>query len=146
MNRWDIAGVPHKGWACEGVNDLEDAVHTCEMCGKESIRFVHVMQHADYAGRLQVGCICAEKMADGYDGKRAQRRVSDRATRKAKCVDSVWKVSKKGNCTFKKINGRTAMVGCNQYGWWVKAAGKFLPKPKTEVAAKKAAFDELDPK
>lgn len=23
MNRWDQPGVPHKGWACDGVSDLD---------------------------------------------------------------------------------------------------------------------------
>lgn len=52
-NRWSSAGIPHKGWTCVDVIDLrangeqpEDTDYaTCQMCGNEKIRFVHVMQH-----------------------------------------------------------------------------------------------------
>jgi len=30
---WSHPGVPQKGWSCIEVIDLEDAVHTCQMCG-----------------------------------------------------------------------------------------------------------------
>lgn len=38
---WDQPGVPHKGWVCVGLEDLEAPDGDCEMCGKEAIRYVH---------------------------------------------------------------------------------------------------------
>lgn len=63
------SGVPHKGWTCIDVIDLradgeqpeETDYATCQMCGNEKIRYVHVMQHPDYIAELEVGCVCAEK-------------------------------------------------------------------------------------
>lgn len=55
MGLWNVEGVPHKGWKCIGVADLGEYVAAdeeieyaqCEMCGKESIRYVHSMKHPD---------------------------------------------------------------------------------------------------
>ena len=71
-NRWDNMGIPHKGWSCIDVIDLrgdgagsdETSYETCQMCGHEKIRYVHVMEHCDLEDSLRVGCVCAEKMSD----------------------------------------------------------------------------------
>lgn len=49
-NHWDQRGVPHKGWHCVDVVDLradgesaDDTDYaTCQMCGNEKIRYVHI--------------------------------------------------------------------------------------------------------
>ena len=54
-SRWDQPGVPHKGWHCVDVVDLrangeraDDTDYaTCQMCGNEKIRYVHIMEHPD---------------------------------------------------------------------------------------------------
>ncbi len=54
-SRWDQPGVPHKGWRCVDVVDLrangepaDDTDYaTCQMCGNEKIRYVHIMDHPD---------------------------------------------------------------------------------------------------
>jgi len=66
-NLWNNPDIPHKGWTEDTVIDMDEAVHTCEMCGKEEIRFIHVMAHPAHP-KLQVGCVCAEKMANDYVG------------------------------------------------------------------------------
>ena len=66
-NLWNNPNIPHKGWVEDTVIDMDEAVHTCEMCGKEEIRFIHVMNHPGHS-KLQVGCVCAEKMANDYIG------------------------------------------------------------------------------
>ena len=71
VNLWDQPDVPHKGWIFLDVIDTETAEATCEMCGNERIRYVHMMAHADYPERLSVGCVCAEKMSDDYEIGRA---------------------------------------------------------------------------
>lgn len=55
-NRWDQPDVPQRGWHCVDVVDLradggpveETDYATCEMCGHEKIRYVHVMEHSDH--------------------------------------------------------------------------------------------------
>lgn len=113
VNLWDQPDVPHKGWIFLDVIDTETAEATCEMCGNERIRYVHIMSHADYAERLSVGCVCAEKMADDYVNPRrrervlrnaAAKRVRDKKREQAqkeehrqKILDAVWHASKNGN-------------------------------------------------
>ncbi len=59
QGKWAEAGVPHKGWTCVGVHDLEQERQTCEMCEGQVIRYVHAMEHPEYPGTLSVGCVCA---------------------------------------------------------------------------------------
>ena len=89
-NRWDQSGVPHKGWHCVDVVDLradgesadETDYATCQMCGNEKIRYVHIMEHPDLDENFEVGCVCAEKMSDDYDGpKRRGCRALRRGVR-----------------------------------------------------------------
>ena len=41
MARWDLPGVPHKGWILVGFEDIKEKpdaeYETCEMCGNERI-------------------------------------------------------------------------------------------------------------
>lgn len=144
MNRWNTPGIPHKDWTCIEVEDLEDAVHTCEMCGQESIRYVHHMWH-DASPNLKVGCVCAEKMAQGYDGKAAEARVRNRASRRKTFVNSGWKRSKNGNF-YRKKNGSLVVVGEGQYGVFASVDKRFLRGKFTTIeAAMVAAFNEIDP-
>ena len=81
-------GAPLVGWCCEDVIDWGEATFTCELCGYKNVRFVHVMVHKDFSGKLRVGCICAgnlmlrqrlqqknrwEVQAMGLQHKRAER-------------------------------------------------------------------------
>ena len=36
------------------------------MCGKEKIRFVHILEHNEVIEEFRVGCVCSEKMTDDY--------------------------------------------------------------------------------
>lgn len=63
---WNQKDVPHKGWTLDGYEELDRADHTCEMCGRPEIRFVHYMSHPTGLMRA-VGCNCAEKMTDDYE-------------------------------------------------------------------------------
>ena len=60
-NIWNIPGLPHTGWHCLSVTELEAPDHTCEMCRKEDIRFVHNLSHPQGIF-LQVGCVCSGKL------------------------------------------------------------------------------------
>lgn len=153
MSRWDTPGVPHKDWSCTGIVDLREEdpsadLATCEMCGRESIRYVHTMKHSKHNGELDVGCVCAEKMSVGYDGKGAERNLRNRAARRSTFVFSGWKLVKSGKGhQWKKKDGVYILVGQSQYGFFAKVRDDFLPgKFVTLEAAKTAAFDVLDPK
>lgn len=74
MERWDRKGVPHKGWIFEYIEDNEGNYEQCEMCGKEGIRFVHVLSHPEY-GEIRVGCECASKMLDDYVNPQQRERT-----------------------------------------------------------------------
>lgn len=74
MERWDKVEIPHKGWAFENIEDYEDEYIQCEMCGKEGIRFVHILSHPEY-GEMRVGCECASKMLNDYVNPQQRERL-----------------------------------------------------------------------
>ncbi|MCH8344555.1 MAG: hypothetical protein IH983_11270 [Planctomycetes bacterium] len=149
---WNKPGVPHKGWRCvniydvrEGGSSAEEAVYaTCEMCGKTEIRFVHTMEHDEY-GTLDVGCICAGKMEEDYEG--AQRREAtfrNRAARRAKWLSRKWRTSAKGN-HYINAEGHNLVVFPNKFQpgrWKFSIDGNFSSASyDTPDEAKLALFD-----
>jgi hypothetical protein len=93
---WDQPGIPQRGWEHIEVYDLEAPIHTCEMCGKESVRYVHRLQHSECARVLDVGCVCAGKMCEDYElARERERSVRNRVARaqaaaRLPVVDEQW--------------------------------------------------------
>ena len=152
-NRWDKVGIPHKGWACIDVIDLrgdgagfdETSYETCQMCGHEKIRFVHVMEHSDQEDGLRVGCVCAEKMSGDYVGPRQREaKLRNRAARRTRWLLRKWRVSAKGN-SFMNVDGYNLGVHMNQYKrWGYRIESRFGPKTyATKDEAKLALFDDF---
>ena len=111
QGKWAQLGVPHKGWTCVGVHDLEDERQTCEMCEGQEIRYVHAMEHSDYPDTLLVGCVCAGNMEADYEGaQRRERAARNTASRKARWLSRRWKVSAKGNSYLKTRDGFHVVV------------------------------------
>jgi hypothetical protein len=148
-NLWNQPGIPHKGWYCVGVEDLEEASATCEMCGKERIRYVHGMEHPE-GFNLDVGCICAGKMTGDYEGARLREyQLRKKARRLETWRDRQWSRSAAGN-VFIKTEGLVVVVHRFGEGWRVrvkdaaskkaKAGNKLFP---TIDAAKLAALDAV---
>jgi hypothetical protein len=102
MNLWNMPGVPRKGWKNVDVIDLERDYDTCEMCGHDPIRYVHIMEHPEFPRRLRVGCVCAEKMCEGYNAKGRERDLKSRAARRWRWVTHGWRWTKKGNSCRKE--------------------------------------------
>jgi hypothetical protein len=102
---WHPSGIPQRGWRCVDVVDVradagpedETSYATCQMCGKEKIRFVHTMEHDEHEP-LEVGCICAEKMSEDHiNPRRREQKLRNRAARRSKWLTRRWRVSTKGN-------------------------------------------------
>lgn len=152
---WDNPGVPHKGWHCESVYDVreegespeETDYKTCQMCGNEKIRLVHVMSHDDYEENLEVGCVCAEKMSNDYVGpKLRERELRNKALRRSKWLTRKWKRNFKGNYTLKTQKRRLTVYQDSFFpGNWKCAFDNqlgTLSYPSIEKA-KLALFDKL---
>jgi hypothetical protein len=147
---WKIPGMPHRGWECTHVEDLnpdeEPAEYveyaTCEACGKYPIRFVHSLKHDDWEGPLDVGRICAEHLTEDYVNPRLRESL---ATKRAKWLRKPWRVSAAGNLWIRS-HCRFACVFANPDGDGFKAVvdGIFSRRAwPTEDAAKIAVFDFL---
>ena len=118
---WDEPGVPHKGWWCTDVEDLgangpEYTPGTCDMCGKERLRYIHTMEH-DNHGPLAVGGVCAEKMATDYDAKAARKELKSKAGVRSRWLSRLWLTSQKGN-RYLRLDGLVIGISPTRYGRW----------------------------
>lgn len=112
---WDKKDIPHKGWSCVDMVDLREDEYCmdietlkseiyeqCQMCNQEGIRYVHIMEHPDYVGRLRVGRICAEKMESDYSApKKRENGLRNRNSRMKNFFKREWKLNQKGNYVLK---------------------------------------------
>lgn len=152
-NLWNTAGIPHKGWWCVEVIDLradgtpseETDYAVCQMCGNERIRFVHVMAHPDLSERFDVGCVCAEKMSDDYEGpKKKESRLRNRAVRRARWLQRAWRISAKGNSFLNLENYNLVVYPTKTQRWGYKIGDRFSQKTyETVNEAKLALFDDF---
>ncbi|WP_196589832.1 hypothetical protein [Pectinatus cerevisiiphilus] len=107
MDSWDKEGIPHKGWTCIGIEDLDaderkDYYVNCEMCHHEGIRYVHIMEHPNFDGYLRVGCSCAEKMAEDYKNPfLREKALRNKYARLATFMKKTWSLRSNGNYTLK---------------------------------------------
>lgn len=146
---WDQPGVPHKGWRCVDVFDNGEATETCGMCGREEIRYVHVMEHPDYPENLEAGCVCAEKMSDDYVGPRQREaRMKSKAGRRVRWLNRKWRTSSRGN-PFLNTDGFNIAIfqyknGWKKGKWGFKVGDDFGNKAFASVEeAKMGAFEKL---
>lgn len=141
---WAVAGVPHAGWTCIGVQDLGEPLAVCDMCGKEEIRYVHRMEHEDYPRTLAVGCVCAGHMERDMTAPRArERRMKNVAARRRRWLSRRWSVSAKGNL-YLEISGTVVVCFREKSGYRLKIGSKFgrLTYPD-DRQARLGAFDYL---
>lgn len=96
--KWSQAGVPHRGWTCVGIEDLEEPAQLCEMCESVEVRYVHFMEHPEYPETLGVGRICAGHMENDYVQPRLrEKRLLSKSRRRDSWSKRTWSVSAKGN-------------------------------------------------
>lgn len=151
-SRWNQLGVPHKGWHCVNVIDLRaggpgdvSEYATCQMCGNEKIRYVHIMEHSDVEDPFEVGCVCAEKMSDDYEGpRRRENRLKNRAARRTRWLQRTWRVSAKGN-SYLNVEGHNLVVYPTRTNrWGYKFGNQFGARTySTADEAKLALFDDF---
>lgn len=67
--------IPQTGWIDERVEDMKNREIPCQHCGKESVRFVHVLTNPNYKEEYRVGCVCAEKLTGDPEGVREKERA-----------------------------------------------------------------------
>ena len=149
--KWSQPGVPHKGWVCIGIEDLDEPAAICEMCEVQEIRYVHTMRHAEFDDELEVGCVCAGHMEGDREKPRERERLLQRvAARKTRWLRRKgWRVSAKGNA-FINVDGLNVVVFPIDDSWRIsiteRASGNRRfgrRRYKSEDRAKLAAFDGM---
>jgi hypothetical protein len=144
-------GVPHKGWTLVDVIDARDdegidfdEYESCEYCDHESIRFVHVLSHPEYAGPMRVGCVCSCHLTQDYvNPKRREREVRNLAAKRKRFVTKKWDWNRFGGET-KELDGYRVTVSRKKEGFRLWINGKEGSRFYSEASdAKAAAFDAV---
>lgn len=146
--KWSVAGVPHKGWTCVDIIDLGEPSQECEMCETSMVRYVHLMEHPDYEGPLEVGCVCSGHMEGNLAASQAREAtMKSRAAKRKRWLSRTWKTSANGN-RYLNADGYRITVYAKGKHWGATIAGtttRFVEhsqKPyKTMDEVKLAAFD-----
>lgn len=151
--KWSQPGVPHKGWTCVGIEDLEEPSQVCEMCETVEIRYAHQMEHPDYPTILSVGCVCAEHMEDDYVAPRQREKALRQSSRRRlNWHKRNWKLSDLGNLYLNTDGLNLQIFPANREspGWKIavvnrqsqhRQQGKKVYNSLDD--AKRAAFDAL---
>lgn len=106
-----------RGWSCVGVRDEGEALHICEMCETQPVRYVHTMRHPDYADALDVGCICAGHMeANRVAARLREEQFKQIEMRRHRWLLRKWRLSHSGNA-FLNCDGFHIVVFERQ-GFW----------------------------
>lgn len=148
--RWAEGGVPHRGWKCVDIVDLEDDRQVCEMCQSREVRFAHVMLNPRFDGELRVGCVCAGHMeGDVQAAALRERRLKGVRARRAKWLSRTWRVSAAGN-VYINVDGFRVVAFRRGRGWGAsithKDSGYVLSSNRyyaTSDGVKLAAFDAM---
>jgi hypothetical protein len=138
--KWRQRGVPHKGWQCVEIEDLEEPCHVCEMCEVQIVRYVHTMVHPDYE-TLEVGCICAGYMEQDLIGARQREaHFKQRLSRRMNWLRRTWRISHSGNEFINTQDGFNVVVFQNGETW----GARFLDKQTGYVRFAQRAYANAD--
>jgi hypothetical protein len=153
VNRWNNFGLPQKGYRFVEVLDMEEPTETCDICSQQGIRYVHVLTHDDLPNQIKVGCECADKLVEGYDGARREAAVKKRAADRRHWTYYGWKLNEKG--LSKRVGPRYVGVMLSRYQegkylYWIGNRGDLKPRYSAALfessdEAKLALYDELFP-
>ena len=149
--KWSQVGVPHKGWICVSVEDLGTPNAVCEMCETQEIRYVHCMEHTTYGEVLDVGCVCAAKMENDYEGPfRREQILRNEGQRRRRWLIRKWKISAIGNAYLNTDGLNITVFQKTSILWGARikdrTTGQSVTsrrKYRTEDSAKLAAFDTM---
>ena len=152
IGKWSKSGVPKRGWTCTGVKDLGAPCAVCGMCETRQIRYVHCMEHPEYPGEIEAGCVCAEHMEkDGQAARTRSKEIKNLARRRRNWLHRKWKLSPDGSSHIKTRDGYHIVVFLTKNDKWsakiTSMDGDQCDSLKifydTQEKAKMAAFDYI---
>jgi hypothetical protein len=147
----DNPEVPREDWRCMEVADIlekHDGARdiTCEMCGVETIRFVHIMEHDNFGDVLGVCVACAEAMTgDAVNPRRIESQIRKKSGARDRWLAGHWYLSVRDNWVINVdgVNMGVFPVKFQNGRWACRIESKFFKGsyPSAEEA-KYALFEE----
>jgi len=141
--------MPREGWTVAEVIDLltlGEPPGTCDRCGRDDLRFIHLLDHRAWPESIVTGKCCAQRLTTDYDPT-AEHALVLRARRRDRFPDlERWDISARGN-PWIKYRGATVTVFPKEEGYACCVAldddRTYRHGFKTVRDAKLAAFDAL---
>jgi hypothetical protein len=127
MNLWNKPEFPKCDWKHVDVIDVakddpDAALHSCEACGRQDVRYVHQLEHEFWNDTIEVGCICAGKLTgDLEEARRLEKEAKNKTNRRERWLERPWKISRNGNhyLKFRHQGARYhIIVFKSKYGKW----------------------------
>ena len=103
--------APRLGWYLTGERDAEEDMILCQWCGTQYVRYVHIMGHAKHHD-IEVGCVCAETISEGYVGKDTEDRLKKASKNKLNSTDIIKIIPS-------DMNGNELVRFLKKCGWGV---------------------------
>lgn len=90
-NLFKLFHFPTKRWTLVDTYDLGEQALVCEACDHAHIRYVHVLEHARFNRKIEVGCVCAEALCATSKAVLASRKTAAHTHRKHQLqVAAAW--------------------------------------------------------
>lgn len=147
-NLWKRDDAPHSGWECVGIVDLGEPAGVCRMCGRQIIRYVHLMRHPAWWRTIGAGCVCAGRMeGDPEAAKAREAAFKNRMARRETFLKTPLRRSRNGH-EYLKYKGEMVTLLEDRFrpGTWKHVLrGQYSAGYPTKEEALAAAFEILDP-
>lgn len=145
---WDSPGFPRRGWLHHYIIDNETHDNICDVCGRDDLRYHHILSHHLWDGEIQSGCICAGVLTGSVNkAKEHEKQFKSNVKRRENWIDDPgWKLSRKGNHYIEYVHKLTGVktfitVYSSYKGDWTFRANVDEPQEKiTEHTNPKVKF------
>jgi hypothetical protein len=134
-------------WQHDGVVDALDLLETCQHCGKEQVRFIHLLSHPAHDS-LRVGYVCAAKLTGEAVASEREETAKNRAARALRLlVHRNWVESMEGSILRIWNENSAGHVRVRQEGFWwswrAEMTGRTLQSSRAMVSCDEAKRDAV---
>lgn len=108
-------GFPDREWEYLGCEDRRIPNNLCQYCGKQHVRYVHILKHQDWPDTIETGCVCAGQLGLEEEAINGERRAKQHKTRLKRFIETGWSTTKNRNPYKTYRNVRVAICGSGRY-------------------------------
>lgn len=139
---------PRRGWLHHGCDDRGTPDNRCQYCGKNHVRYMHILSHADWPDKIETGCVCAGKLGLEEEAISGERKARSKALRLEHFLKNGWLPEKPGMYRpgyIKRYKRNRVLVRPRGWGYVFQINyDEFSDTVESLHLAKVGAFEELE--